>query len=103
MSLPSDSVVRQVLGCFGVSVFAAQALGNLGGFSGAQLWRVSAPADDWCLRAFPKRKPTAYPAAAIHAAMKRARFFAGSSGIDARSPPSHSSLMRSGTRSGSGK
>jgi Ser/Thr protein kinase RdoA (MazF antagonist) len=53
MSAVSMDCVRQVLGQFGIEPEVVTHLGSHAGFSGADLWRVKAPAGDWCLKAWP--------------------------------------------------
>jgi homoserine kinase type II len=53
MSLVPDELAWHVLACFGVVPVEVRALGNHGGFSGAQLWRVRTAVGDWCLKAWP--------------------------------------------------
>jgi Ser/Thr protein kinase RdoA (MazF antagonist) len=53
MSAVSLDCVRAVLGQFGVEPTTIDALGCHGGFSGAALWRVTAPSGTWCLKAWP--------------------------------------------------
>lgn len=70
-----DAPAREVLTCFGGHFGAGtwQSLGNLGGFSGAQLWRVETSAGPLCLRAWPPGLPAPERLAAIHLRMRQAR------------------------------
>lgn len=52
---------------------AVQALGNLGGFSGASLWRVGTAAGDFCLRAWPAGDPSPERLAWLHRLQRSAR------------------------------
>jgi Ser/Thr protein kinase RdoA (MazF antagonist) len=45
--------VRAVLAQFGVEPIRIDSLGGHGGFSGATVWRVTAPSGNWCLKAWP--------------------------------------------------
>lgn len=48
------------------SIAAIESLGNAGGFSGAQLWRVTKDDTDWCLRRWPSEHPSKTQLAWIH-------------------------------------
>jgi Ser/Thr protein kinase RdoA (MazF antagonist) len=73
MSPIRDATVSFVLARFGVPVYAADALGNHGGFSGARVWRVTAPNGDWCLKAWPPGFSMTDQLTVIHRLMRRGR------------------------------
>jgi homoserine kinase type II len=81
VSLPSlDLAVRTVLRRY-PSIGPEDrsvALGNHGGFSGARLWWIEAPAGPFCLRAWPPRESSTERLSWIHQLMRQAR----SAGLD---------------------
>lgn len=75
MSLLSlDDAARRVLSCYAVTNagYALISLGNRGGFSGAQLWRVEGKNQQCCLRAWPPDGPSLDRLSQIHDRMRQA-------------------------------
>ena len=69
MNPPRDVLERfPALNCHGVHF-----LGNRGGFSGAQLWRLESSAGDFCLKAWPPVDLTAERLTGIHQLLRAAR------------------------------
>jgi homoserine kinase type II len=70
-----DDAARQVLCRYAQPIRADGliALGNHGGFSGAQLWQIRTPEGSLCLRAWPPGGATPQSLAMIHRLMQRAR------------------------------
>jgi len=72
VSIPADSAAQDALAHYGRPFAEASwtALGNAGGFSGAQIWRGQIPGGDrYCLRAWPSGKMTEERLPIIHQAM----------------------------------
>jgi Ser/Thr protein kinase RdoA (MazF antagonist) len=69
-----DPAANEVFLCypFGGPGTSLKALGNQGGFSGANLWRVDSPMGSFCLRAWPSSDPSPERLAWIHALMRSA-------------------------------
>jgi homoserine kinase type II len=59
MSMDGSSEIRAVLDAYPETRTATDCtpLGSAGGFSGARLWRVAAPAGEFCLRRWPAEHP----------------------------------------------
>ncbi len=69
----AEPPLAEILGHFpGVDVLGVTSLGNGGGFSGAQLWRVATPRETLCLRRWPQEYPTAQWLRWLHGLLKYA-------------------------------
>jgi Ser/Thr protein kinase RdoA (MazF antagonist) len=70
----TDPRLRPVLDCFAAAQGAVHVLplAGAGGFSGSQLWKVAAPAGEYCLRRWPE-ETTAERLAFIHACQRHWR------------------------------
>lgn len=74
LPLPFDVAAQRVLAQYPQPSRAAPiALGNLGGFSGAKLWRVPGEERDYCLRVWPEGGPGEQDLEVIHSLMRTAR------------------------------
>lgn len=73
--MPDDSAARWVLQQYPLAAFcrAVVSLGNRGGFSGAQLWRVETAAGSFCLRAWQAEGISSPQLSQIHDLMQFAR------------------------------
>lgn len=73
MPLDERTELRHILRQFPIaSTDTIESLGNAGGFSGAQLWRLGCSDADYCLRRWPKRHPTNDQLAWIHRVLSHA-------------------------------
>jgi len=65
-------IPTQVLAAYGITCPPAEvrALGSAGGFSGAQFWKITAPAGTFCLRRWPAEHPTREQLAWIHSVLQ---------------------------------
>jgi homoserine kinase type II len=75
--MPDLAAAQLVLRRYGLEKATLVPLGNHGGFSGARLWRVEAPAGPLCVRAWPSGDPTPERLSWIHQLMETA----GSAGL----------------------
>ncbi len=65
--------IKNVLDHYGIPVVESiEPLGNAGGFSGADLWRVTTPQGLFCLRKWPTREPSEQRLRWIHRTLQQA-------------------------------